>query len=128
MWKVIVLTLVNLVLASAAVGGGTARSAASEGEFFAELCLRVGYDHYSYVRPTTIPDGDAHGVMIGPLAVPDDGTTIEGVILRIRLFHARTPDLGLRLCYDGNNDGLPDASVALQPYLARTNACVPVER
>lgn len=125
-------TLLSIVagvaLAGAAVDDGTPRALVGRGGISSEPCLAVGYDHYSWVRATAIPDGDAEGVLIGPLIIPRDGTVLDGVILKIGMVHARTPDLAIRLCYDADGDGLPEASVALESYLARSQACVSMER
>ncbi len=81
--------------------------------------LASGYDVYSFRTPTPIPDGDRAGVVAGPIRIPDDGAAVEGVILSISITHHYTGDLDLRLGYDEDNDGIAEASAALEPHRAR---------
>jgi hypothetical protein len=79
----------------------------------------AGYDVYSYRTPTTIPDGDPAGVALGPIRIPKDGGAVEGVIVSVSITHPSTGDLALRLGYDANGDGHPEAVATLEPHLAR---------
>jgi hypothetical protein len=77
------------------------------------------YDVYSFRTPTPIPDGDRRGVAVGPIRTPDDGGTVAGVMVSIQIMHPCTSDLAVRLSYDEDNDGLPEAAASLESYRAR---------
>jgi hypothetical protein len=79
----------------------------------------AGYDVYSYRTPTVIPDGNRTGVTLGPIRVPQDSGEVGGVIVSISITHPSTADLTLRLGYDADNDGHPEAIAYLESHRAR---------
>ena len=87
-------------------------------------CLRSGYDRYTYYNPTNIPDNIRSGITIGPLPVAVDGGRLETVILRVAISHRSPADLDLRLVYDVDNDGKPDASAPVEFYRGRADGCI----
>jgi hypothetical protein len=93
---------------------------------FGDDCLRSDCDAFTFSQAVTIPDGVRAGVLIGPLAVEGEGS-LEGLVVRIEIRHPATGDVDLRLCYDEDKDGIPDATAPLEFYLARKNACTAAE-
>ena len=69
--------------------------------------------------PSSIPDGNSEGLALGPAGVGRGGEILEAVELMVDLVHPNTGDVALRLCYDQNNDGRPDAKAELEFFRAR---------
>ena len=78
-----------------------------------------------------IPDGDARGLTLGPIAIGNRDDVLRAVWLVVDLSHPRAADAALRLCYDQDNDGQIDAEAEVEFFRARmagwsgavTNAC-----
>ena len=66
-----------------------------------------------------IPDGDAGGLTLGPIASGNRDEIIRTVGLMVDLSHPRTADAALRLCYDQDNDGQIDAEAQVEFFRAR---------
>lgn len=66
-----------------------------------------------------IPDGDARGLTLGPIAGGSRDEVIRAVGLMVDLSHPSTADAALRLCYDQDNDGQVDAEAQVEFYRAR---------
>jgi len=80
-----------------------------------------GYERFSFDACTVIPDDDPAGLTIGPIHVPDDGSPLDGVVLRLDIAHVSPADLQLSIRYDSDDDGKPDAGAPLELHRARGN-------
>ena len=66
-----------------------------------------------------IPDGDARGLTLGPIAGGNRDEVFRAVGLMVDLSHPRAADAALRLCYDQDNDGQIDAEAQVEFFRAR---------
>jgi hypothetical protein len=66
-----------------------------------------------------IPDGDAIGLTLGPIASGNRDEVFMAVGLMVDLSHPRAADAALRLCYDQDNDGQIDAEAQVDVFRAR---------
>jgi hypothetical protein len=65
-----------------------------------------------------IPDGDARGITLGPIAIGNRSEVLRAVGLMADLSHPRAADTALRLCYDQDNDGQIDAEAEVEFFRA----------
>jgi hypothetical protein len=63
-----------------------------------------------YDPARAIPDGDANGIVLGPLSFPNDGKMIQRVVLEVIVGHTRVGDLTIKLGYDLTCNGSIDYS------------------
>jgi hypothetical protein len=71
-------------------------------------CPVDGYKSYGGAGGD-IPDGAGTIVTFGPVAVADDGSTFDDVVLSLDLDHTWVGDLRIALLYDTNCDGAAEA-------------------
>lgn len=68
-----------------------------------------------------IPDGVRNGLILGPVQIGNPGETLDSVDLDLELIHPNSADVEVRLAYDADNDGEPDASAEMEFFRARCN-------
>jgi subtilisin-like proprotein convertase family protein len=75
-------------------------------------CDLTGYKSEVQVLspPTAVPDNNPAGVVVGPIVVADDGTTIADVVIDVSISHTWIGDLVLQVRYDEDNNGTDDVT------------------
>jgi hypothetical protein len=85
------------------------------GETIASICDTVALKEdgrLTYSPPIAIPDNAPAGVLLGPLAVPNDNTTFINVVLALNMAHTWIGDIVARLdYYEDCAQAAPSASV-----------------
>lgn len=79
----------------------------------------VDLDAVTYRGQTAIPDGDARGLTLGPIAGGNRDEALIAVGLMVDLSHPRAAEVALHLCYDQDDDGWIDAEASVEFFRAR---------
>ena len=86
-------------------------------------CRGTVYEGTCCHHPAEVPDGYTEGTTLGPLSISGIGGVISDVVLSLEISHPQTADLEAMLHYDVDDDGVYDASSAVEIYLARSDPC-----
>lgn len=76
----------------------------------ATACEVSDYKSYELAGPWIVPPCHPVGLQVGPIPVPDDGKTIEDVVVTLTIEHTWIGDLMVEVQYDADGDGNPEAS------------------
>lgn len=75
---------------------------------------------YAWTEAREIPDGDCHGILIGPVLTVDNGSNLGPVVLQLDIRHPAAGDLDLWLAYDADGDGDPEARAPIELFRMRS--------
>jgi hypothetical protein len=104
-----------LALASTAIAEEKFDNDSDGGVEIQKACNLSGYksETQKFDPAVSIPDNNLSGVTLGPLTLPDDGTTIADVVIELKATHTYVGDLKITVRYDLECDGTTDAQAVL---------------